>query len=267
MPEPEVIQSRHNTIIKRVRSLQRPAIRRQERAFVIEGIRAIDDALQMGAAIDVLLVSDALSLDRLPDRLLNRQYRLVSDRLLRDLSDTVEPQGVLAIAPHPAPPSGPAVPSLALFVDRLSDPGNLGTLLRSSAGAGVTEALLSPETVDPYNPKVVRAAMGAHFRIPVRRLEPKGAMDFRDGMRPILADAAGDIPYDEVDMTGPTLIVVGSEAHGLSPAAVWPDAMRVSIPLALRTESLNAAVAGSVLLFEAVRQRKCSIRTKAWRKH
>jgi TrmH family RNA methyltransferase len=135
---------------------------------------------------------------------------------------------------------------LALVIDRLRDPGNLGTLLRSAAAAGVNAVYLSPETVDPWNPKVVRAGMGTHFRVPLITLDVGTLDELRQRLpRRMVASAAATRPYDACDWTegvGPELKTWGTE--------------EVGIPLEHGVESLNAAVAGAVILFEAARQRR-----------
>ncbi|HLL50000.1 MAG TPA: RNA methyltransferase, partial [Thermomicrobiales bacterium] len=168
------------------------------------------------------------------------------------------PQGILAVFPFPKIPPVPEdqVP-LVLVLDRLRDPGNLGTLLRAAAGAGVNAVYLSPATVDPWNPKVVRAGMGAHFRVPLLPLDTETQESLRERLpRRVISSAIATQPYDAVDWTGPTALVVGGEAEGVSPEMEAWGTEQVSIPLAHDVESLNAAVAGAVILFEAARQRR-----------
>jgi TrmH family RNA methyltransferase len=258
-PEP-TIQSPHNPTLKYVRSLQSRKTRQLERAFVVEGMRAIRDALAAGAAPMLLLTRDGVRFltDGLDPRLLSRaKQAVVASTAFAGLTDTVSPQGVLAVFPFPDLPLPATRSPLYLLLDRVSDPGNLGTLLRSAAGAGVTAVYLSPETVDPFNPKAVRAGMGAHFRVPLRTLtDPDFALiDAACPLR-VLADAAVALPYDALDWTQPAALIVGSEASG--PSEEWRTwaTKRVAIPLAAEVESLNAAVAGSIILFEAARQRR-----------
>jgi TrmH family RNA methyltransferase len=170
---------------------------------------------------------------------------------------------VIAIFPFPQLPL--QVPAseqlLLLLVDRLQDPGNLGTLLRSALGAGAHALLLTPGTVDPYNPKVVRAAAGTHFRLPIHEVgEEELDVWMRRVTQRVIADPRAPQPYDELDWTAPTLLVVGSEAHGVSGSVRARATHRVVIPLRGGLESLNAAVAGSIILFEAARQRRLATR-------
>jgi len=184
--------------------------------------------------------------------------RLVERRLFDRLSDVQSPQGILAVFPVPKPESAlDDSPPLVLILDRLRDPGNLGTLLRAAAGAGVSAVYLTPETVDPWNPKVVRAGMGAHFRVPITTLDDDTMADLSTRlMRRVVARAESERPYDAVDWTEPAALVIGGEAEGVGPELREWASDQVGIPLAHDVESLNAAVAGAVILFEAARQRR-----------
>jgi TrmH family RNA methyltransferase len=155
---------------------------------------------------------------------------------------------------------------LFLICDRISDPGNLGALLRSAAAAGAAAVWLAPGTADAFNPKVVRAGMGAHFRLPLELLEWDTISARLAGWQILLADteeAIHDSPdakrqtirYDLADWTQPSAVIVSNEAEGPSPAARACATASVFIPMPGGSESLNAAIAGSVILFEAVRQR------------
>lgn len=257
-PDSSAITSHANPTLQRVRALlQRPDRRREERAFVVEGRRAVADALAAGAAPELVLLRDdpagsdpGPALDLPPGTPLRR----VATPLFGQLTDVVTPQGVVAVFPFPEVPTPPGTP-LLLVVDGVRDPGNLGTLLRTAAGAGATGVLLAPGTVDPFNPKVVRAAMGAHFRIPVAPLDDQArAALFALPLRAVArADAAER--YDALDWRQPAALVVGAEAAGVSPEVAALGTTGASIPLAANVESLNAAAAGAVLLFEAARQR------------
>lgn len=256
----DLIQSRDNPLVKRIYSLQRSSFRNRERAFIIEGVRAVEDMAGGGFRPEVLVLSDDFDPARLPNLPGDVPVRTMARSLFNDLSDTATPQGILAIAPMQTVPPGPAEPQLTVIADGISDPGNLGTLLRSCAGTGVTTVYLTPNTVDPYNPKVVRSAMGAHFRVPVSRLDASNAPLFAAETAVVVSDAGGSLAYDEVDMTGPTVIVVGSETGGVSASLRDAATAIVAIPMATDVDSLNAAIAGSILLFEAHRQRRTRIR-------
>lgn len=261
----EVIRSSANPLIKRIRSLQRRKARYQERAFVVEGVRAVADVLAAGAQPDVIVLrEDAIDQVR-PQELEEKglPWRTVDVRLFESLTDQPHPQGVLAVVPMlEQMPTDVAIrdaerATLTLLLDGVRDPGNLGTLLRSAAGAGVDHVYLSPDTVDPYNPRAVRGAMGAHFRVRFSQITLSMISDVLSSAHTVgLAEADGDVDYDAVDWTDSAVIIVGGEANGASSLVREMASMKVRIPLASDVESLNAAVAGSLLVFEAARQRR-----------
>jgi TrmH family RNA methyltransferase len=255
----DTIASHANPTIAYVRSLQKRDRRAAERAFVVEGKRLLADALAAGVVPRLVLVrvgaGDLLPRNLPPDV----PARLVAPPAFDRLSDVVTPQGLLAVVPFPDLVVPTEAVPLVLILDRLRDPGNLGTLLRTAAGAGATEVLLTPESVDPFNPKVIRAAMGAHFRIAIRELTADSAAELRERVPLRVATRAdAPLPYDRIDWRGPAAVVVGAEAAGVGADVAAFATAEASIPLAAGVESLNAAVAGAVVLFEAARQRRAA---------
>ena len=249
-----------NEKVKYVRSLYRRRVRYRERRFVIEGVRLMEEAFRAGIVPALLFYNEGL--DAVPGgrELLAEMQKVgdpafaVSERVMKALADTVSPQGVLAVVPFVELDPPPSL-SLALVVDRLRDPGNLGSILRSANAAGVEQVILAPKTVDPYNPKVVRGAMGAHFRLPIVALSWPEIAETLVGVRVLLADVRAEQAYYEVDWTQPSALIIGGEAHGASPEAMELAAATIAIPMPGEAESLNAAMAASVILFEAARQR------------
>lgn len=259
----DVIRSSANPLVKRIRSLQRRKTRYQERAFVVEGVRAVTDVLAAGAQPEVIVFRD----DAVDQRYLQEldekglSWRTVDARLFESLTDQPHPQGVLAVVPMLEYSGVRSRDSegapLIMLLDRIRDPGNLGTLLRSAAGAGVDHVYLTPDTVDPYNPRVVRAAVGAHFRVGFSQITLSMISDVLSSAHIIgLAEADGEIDYGAVDWTSSAVIIIGGEANGASTFVREMAPMKVRIPLVADVESLNAAVAGSLLVFEAARQRR-----------
>jgi TrmH family RNA methyltransferase len=175
---------------------------------------------------------------------------------MKSLSETETPQGILTVLELTNLPI-PKLPTFLLIPDQIRDPGNLGTLLRSAAAAGVDAVLLPPETADAFAPKVLRSGMGAHFRLPIHsmtwdEIEQVGRLA---GLQVFLADMNGQSCW-ETDLRQPLALIVGGEADGASESARRLVTMSLSIPMPGKAESLNAGVAGSVLMFEVVRQRK-----------
>ncbi len=258
--QPEsIIRSRQNPIYKQLRLLLRRDRRHQERAFLVEGPRFISDALATGAMPTLVAYSEAQVSDADRLDLTGVPFRVFDEHLFSSISDTVASQGVLAVFPIPAlEPPADREPFL-LIVDAVQDPGNLGTLIRSATGAGATQVVALPGTTDPWAPKTVRAAAAAHFLVPVVTLSASElAGQLPSQCRLVAADASGGTRYDECDLTGPIAVIVGSEGSGLSQGTFMLDPLLVSIPLTSGLESLNAAVAGSIILFEASRQRRNS---------
>jgi TrmH family RNA methyltransferase len=256
-----VITSPANPRVQYVRALARRRARQRERRFAVEGIRLVEEVLRAGMMPALTFFTEGLDTAARGQTILAelqaRGVSLlpVSDAVMRAMSDTQTPQGILAVVPFPQlmPPSNP---SLLLIVDGMRDPGNLGTLLRTAEAAGVEEALLAPGTVDLYNPKVVRGAMGAHFRLPIRARDWARIADAVSTMQVLLADVRGEQAYDRVDWRVPSALIVGGEAEGASGRASELATIRVSIPMHGGTESLNAAVAAAIILFEVARQRR-----------
>ena len=259
-----MITSPQNAQIKAARKLTNRKERYAAGQLLVEGVRLIDDAWQSGARpVTVFYAPElidanpaAAQLGAAHGRLLAAPACLVRPAVFATLTETVTPQGVAAVFPLPNLPL-PAHSTLALVLDAVRDPGNAGTLLRSAEAAGVDCVLFGPETVDPFNDKVLRAGMGAHFRLPLRVCPTwEQVMPLLGAGKTLyLATAAAELAYDTVDWRQPAVLVVGGEAAGASSTA-RQLATPLAIPMCGQVESLNAAVAGAVILFEAARQRR-----------
>lgn len=255
-----MITSPQNPRLKLARALQgRPKERREEGAFLAEGVRLVEEALAANWPVRYALYASGLS-ER--GEALVRKLREtgadveeVAGDLLQAVSETETPQGILAVLELNALPL-PTAPNFVLIPDQIRDPGNLGTLIRTAAAAGVQAVLLPPETVDAFAPKVVRAGMGAHFRLPVHSLEWDAIEQVcrLARLQVFLADMDGHSCW-ETDFSGPLALVVGGEAEGASERARSLTDISVRIPMPGNMESLNAGIAGAVLMFEVVRQR------------
>ncbi len=246
---PETISSLQNEKVKLARALQNQAkARRKEDKIVLEGMRLVRDALMQGHKPDFLLVTSEAPF--LADY--DVEPIAVSNDVMRHISDTQQPQGILGVFPMPHSPL-PTNMSHILVLDSIRDPGNLGTILRTAGAAGIEAVLLSPTCVDPYNPKALRSGMGAHFRLSVKEAGWSEIERCCYNTHIFLADSQGDQRYDEADWSGDWSIIIGGEAHGAGTEASELAHTRVCIPMAAKTESLNAAVAAGILMFEAIR--------------
>ena len=258
----DLITSIDNPRIKAARKLHTRKGRLAAGHLLVEGTRLLADAWQSGIHPEAVFYA--------PEMLGSSEGRSVlakiqetgcpcfgcTSTVFSALAETVTPQGIAAVLPLPELPLPPQ-PTLLLVLDGVSDPGNAGTLLRSAEAAGADGVIVGPGTVDPFNDKVVRAAMGTHFRLPrhccsswqeVTALLPVGMVWY-------VADVHAPSTYEKIDWCQACTIVIGSEAHGPSPQ-VSEHSTAVKIPMAGKAESLNAAVAGSIILFEAARQRR-----------
>jgi len=256
-----MITSAQNAKLKLVRALQgRAKERREAGAFLAEGVRLIEDALAAGWPFRFVLYGAQLSergkilVERLEGE--NVDVEQVDDVLLASISDTETTQGILAVLELPNfELSNLESLNFILIPDQIRDPGNLGTLIRSAAAAGAQMVLIPPETADAFSPKVVRAGMGAHFRVAVASLGWDEIRAQIAGCAVFLADAASRQSCWEADFKIPLALIVGGEAEGASQSARALADRLVNIPMPGKIESLNAAVAGAILMFEVVRQR------------
>ena len=258
-----MITSVHNPKVQAVRKLLvQSKARREQEEFVIEGVRLAEEALHAGWEARLVLFTDKL--DERGQGVLNGftirsvPVEQVSEAVMHAISRTETPQGilaVLAIKPKPLPQS----PHFLLILDSIRDPGNIGTILRTAAAAGVQAVLLTPGCADAWSPKVVRAGMGAHFRLPILNfgwLELKHTLaQTGSSFHVFLADSAAGIPYTQADFRPPLALIIGGEAAGAGSESLSMAEGIVHIPMPGGSESLNAAAAASILLFEVQRQR------------
>jgi len=263
----ELISSAQNQKVKFLRSLYRKKYRKRHNKFILEGRRIIADALKEEADICQIFYSPQFLADQTNKDLIeklasNTELIQITDSLLEEVADTETPQGIIAIVEQPQFDLNEFLHSennFFLIVDRIQDPGNLGTIMRTADGAGVDGVFLLKGTVDIYNLKTIRATMGALFRIPIFDIdEPTDLKDVlqTEGIQIIAGDISAEDYYDDLDYCCPTAIIVGNEGSGIRPEVLNLVDHKVKIPLSAGVESLNAAIATGVMLYEVVRQRK-----------
>ena len=247
-----------NSKVKHARRLQSDRrYREREQLFVVEGTRWLREVADEMPGEAQVFFTRAWHEEPASDDLLARfkQRPLeVSDPVMASMSDVATPPGVLAVLPVRPQPL-PRDSSLLLVADGLQTPGNLGTILRTAAAAGVDAVLLAPGAVDAYNPKVLRGAMGAHLRLPIHSL---GWEEIRRATKNTvvwLAAADGSVLYTDANWRRPATLIIGREAQGGGAEARALAHNTVYIPMHGQTESLNAAMAAGIILFEAARQR------------
>lgn len=254
-----MITSTSNASIRHIQQLlKKRALRQSEGVFVVEGFRSfkeIPEELLVRAYISESIArSDKYALVKaLP-------HEIVSDAVMEAASDTKTSQGFLAVVRQKEQADVTyKEDGLYLLLEHMQDPGNLGTILRMSEAAGVTGLLMSSDTVDIYNPKVIRATMGTIFRVPFVYVQDliETISDMRRQKIAVYgASLERSVDYAELDLTGGCAFVIGNEANGLSHAVMEACTGCVHIPMQGAVESLNAAVAASVLAFEAYRQKR-----------
>ncbi|NIA18642.1 MAG: hypothetical protein GWO85_00935 [Simkaniaceae bacterium] len=241
--------------IKHVRALQHRKYRKEYSQFIIEGFRVIDEALHGNRRIAQVFIEQSL--------LENPQYRDLIHRLterniplyessrkqIKDMSDTQTPSGILAVCPIPEADKN--TKGNWLYLDEISDPGNTGTLLRTAAWFGIGNVAFSKGCVDPYSPKTVRAGMGAHFFI---NIVTESALEQINTGKTVLGAGMEGEPLSETTCNAPWVLVLGSEAHGLTKQTARHIDRMITIPKLGHGESLNVAVAGSIILNELTKK-------------
>jgi TrmH family RNA methyltransferase len=242
--------------VARARELLRAKNRREEGLFLGEGPHVVKDALEAGAVVEAAFASHESAAKPEIDELLGRAdadgatVYVVTGRELLSICDTDTPQGIVAVIAMPEPPAGPfAAPGTWLLLDEVQDPGNVGTLLRAAEAFGARGALATQGTADLFSGKVVRAAQGAHFRLTLLPATDERLAEFAAAKGEIWAAATdGESVYAAPPAPRLCALALGNEIRGVSSAVAARASRRVCVPQRGRADSLNVAMAGSVLL-------------------
>lgn len=260
MATPIRIQSGQNAIVKATVKLQRISECQKRGEFLVEGTHALTEAISTNWDLSAVFVTDPWMIDnshllaQLPKS--TARY-VVTPEILGKIATTSTPDGAVAIGRFGTTDRS-AVPvfDLALALERVQDPGNVGTLVRSATAAGAGPVFLSPDSVSPYHPKVLRATVGQWFRNPPVSIGIDALLKHTRSLniQIAVADISGTSFWD-CDFTKPTLFVLGNEGEGISDAVRTQADTVVAIPMKIGVESLNVATTGSLLLYEALRQR------------
>lgn len=259
-----MITSTSSAQVKHVLHLQKKAkVRRESQEFVVEGVKMVSEApkervvkVYISETFDANNSAYKAGLELTADKI-----EIVSDSVFMHMSDTQTPQGVMAIIKMRIYNIEETLTEKALIigVENLQDPGNLGTIVRMGEGAGITGVVMSSNTVDIYNPKTIRSTMGSIYRVPFIYVEDfaKTMQDIQGkGVNVYAAHLDGTMEYTEPDYTQKTAFLIGNEGNGLTDAAVNAAGNLIRIPMEGQVESLNAAIACTVLTYEAMRQRR-----------
>lgn len=254
----EIIATTKNKTYKYIKALQQKKTRNAEKKFTVEGLKSVSDAAASEYEIELIAVSEDFYGSRKADIPSGARSVIIRSDLFAALCDTKNPQGIIAVLKMKEN-GGCEFKKGRLYVycDNVSDPGNLGTIIRTADAAGFGGVVLSPGCAEVYSPKTVRSSMGSFFNIDVIadfshssliELKKQGFTLWSGALR------ADSIAYTEADFSVPSVIVIGNEANGVS-EEILGESEHIIIPIYGKAESLNAAVAGAVIMYEAVRKR------------
>lgn len=254
-----VITSKDNEIVKHIRKLRDKKVRDESGEFVIEGIKMLEEAVREKAKIKMIVVCEELNQNPIPKDILYKVAKekiiYVNDKIFKILTDVTTPQGILAVIEKSNRNEIDFSKDLYLILDNIQDPGNMGTILRTADSIGLTQIIVPKGNADCYNSKVIRSTMGAIFRVNVIEVLDlvKIIKEMKKHKIQILAtDLATDYSIYDVNYKK-SAIVIGNEGNGVSKGVLEIADKRIKIPMPGKTESLNAAVATGIILYNAIR--------------
>lgn len=265
--KPETITSRDNSLLRHARAVRDGRV---EDVIFVEGMRLCEEALTSGLKIHAVIFSDELARKEKPAELIAKLSTVcdrlvcVTEKLLAYISYSKTPQGILLLAFRPESSEERFTNKqnetpLIVVMHRITNPVNVGAIMRTSEATGATGAVATENATDPFAPKALRGAMGAAFRLPIWYRPTYAevlAWCKQRGVKTVCADLNAQANYTELDWTGPCALILGPETSGLSPAEIAAADEAVRIPMRAPVESLNVSVAAGVLLYEAARQRQ-----------
>lgn len=256
-----MVTSTNNPAVKNIIALQKKAkLRREQKVFLAEGPKMVSE-IPEGFLRELYVSEEFEANGQYAELLEGMKYELVSDKVFREMSDTQTPQGILAVVRQRQNTLADILrrePAQLLLLEDIQDPGNLGTILRAGEGAGITGVVMSKGCVDIYNPKVIRSTMGSVYRVPfVYADDFHGTIcEIKKSCKVYAAHLKGEYFYDRGDYTGNTAMIIGNEARGIQEETAALADTLIKIPMEGQVESLNAAVAASILMYEVYRQRR-----------
>lgn len=260
------ITSRDNSLLRHARAVRDG---KDHQSIFVEGLRLCEEAVRSNLKIEAVIYSDRIAQKDRAAQLIHELEAVaaksgsVSEKLLASISYTKTPQGIIVLASRPTITEKEFArrqtgASLLIILHRINNPVNLGAILRTAEAAGATGALTTAGTTDPFAPKSLRGAMGAAFRLPIwTDVDYARAVEWcrKRAIQTVCADAKASRSYVDIDWRQPTALILGAESAGLSPDETMAADETIKIPMKGATESLNVAVAGGILLYEAHRQR------------
>lgn len=251
------IESKNNNLFKEIKKLKEKKHRIKSNKYLIEGLRFVEEAIKSKVSIDSIIFTESFK-EKNPDLFLkiNDNIKLIqmNEALLKQLCSTENPQGIVGVInmQNKELKSG----ELVVLVDKVQDPGNMGTIIRTAHAAGVAGIVMTKGTVDIYNDKTLRSTMGSIFYIPIVEDD---SLDFvkslkKEGYKLVVSSLQGKNNFFEENLQGKVMIAVGNEGNGVSDEVYDIADIKVKIPMPGEAESLNVAVATSIMIYEKIRQ-------------
>ena len=248
-----IITSKDNEIIKNIKKLKEKKYRLD--SYIVEGIKMVKEAISENQEIALIAIREDFKIDFDTK---NIKTVTISNKIFNDISDVKTPQGILAVIKKNQNNQIETNQEYILALDSLQDPGNMGTIIRTADSANINQIIINKTTVDPYSPKVIRSTMGAIYRTNIIEVEDLKAtlkeMKLK-GFQIITTDLKATQSIYDINYNNKTVVVIGNEANGVSQEILQTADKKVIIPMLGKTESLNASIAASIMIYEYVRQK------------
>ncbi len=248
-----IITSKDNEIIKNIKKLKEKKYRLD--TYIVEGIKMVKEAISENQEIELIAIREDFKIDFDTKKI---KIVTISNKIFNDISDVKTPQGILAVIKKNQNNQIETNSDYILALDSLQDPGNMGTIIRTADSANINQIIINKTTVDPYSPKVIRSTMGAIYRTNIIEVEDLKATlkEMKSkGFQIITTDLKATQSIYDINYNNKTVVVIGNEANGVSQEILQTADKKVIIPMLGKTESLNASIAASIMIYEYVRQK------------
>lgn len=248
-----IITSKDNEIIKNIKKLKEKKYRLD--SYIVEGIKMVKEAINENQEIALIAIREDFKIDFDTKKI---KIVTISNKIFNDISDVKTPQGILAVIKKNQNNQIETNQEYILALDSLQDPGNMGTIIRTADSANINQIIINKTTVDPYSPKVIRSTMGAIYRTNIIEVEDLKATlkEMKSkGFQIITTDLKATQSIYDINYNNKTVVVIGNEANGVSQEILQTADKKVIIPMLGKTESLNASIAASIMIYEYVRQK------------
>ena len=248
-----IITSKDNEIIKNIKKLKEKKYRLD--TYIVEGIKMVKEAISENQEIELIAIREDFKIDFDTKKI---KIVTISNKIFNDISDVKTPQGILAVIKKNQNNQIETNSDYILALDSLQDPGNMGTIIRTSDSANINQIIINKTTVDSYSPKVIRSTMGAIYRTNIIEVEDLKATlkEMKSkGFQIITTDLKATQSIYDINYNNKTVVVIGNEANGVSQEILQTADKKVIIPMLGKTESLNASIAASIMIYEYVRQK------------